>query len=345
MTKQSEELPPRQRLAPHIWPHVGESRPKSLGAGEVWSVSVVGLVDEETTWTVDELRAMPQVEQTVDIHCVTRWSKPGAHFSGVPLARLLEACRPKSEARYVSFVARSERSHSTSLVLEDALSLGALVTLGYEGEALGEDHGGPVRVVVPGRYFYKSVKWLDRIELLAKDRLGYWEKEHGYHNVADPWREERYIVPEGKGSEVRAALQNKDFTGKHFLSIDASGHEDLSGLRAERAQLRNANFRGVNLENADFNGANLTNARLNGANLRNATFVGADVEGADFTGADLRGANFTGARLFGATFCEQDLSSPALLDRSTAFDDVALERLLSPQQEFVRRATGRAPGD
>lgn len=144
-------------------------------------------------------------------------------------------------------------------------------------------------MVVPGRYFYKSVKWPERIELLAEDQLGYWEKYHGCHNVADPWRQERYIVPEGQGPEVRVALQNRDFAGKHFLSIDASGHKDLSGLKAERALPRNANFQGVNLEGANFNGANLTNANLNGANLRQATFTKADVEGADFTGADLRG--------------------------------------------------------
>jgi DMSO/TMAO reductase YedYZ molybdopterin-dependent catalytic subunit len=340
MTKQNEELPPKQELAIHIWPYVGERTPKSLGEGEVWRVSVVGLVDEERTWTIDELRAMPQVEQTVDIHCVTRWSKPGAHFSGVPLSRLLEECHPRPEARFASFVARSERNHSTSLVLEDAMGLGALVTLGYEGRELGDDHGGPVRMVVPGRYFYKSVKWLERIELLAEDRLGYWEKDHGYHNVADSWRQQRYIVPEGRRQEVREALQKKDFRGKHFLSIDASGH-DLTGLKAEDALLRNANFQGVNLEGANFNGANLTNASLNGANLRDATFVGADVEGADFTGADLRGADFTGASLFGTTFCARDFSSPALLDGSTYFDEAALGRLLSPQQEFVRRATGR----
>lgn len=343
MNVREKPLPPNQRLTGRLdWPYVGEREPKPLGAGEEWRVSVAGLVAGPRSWALDELRAMPQVERAVDIHCVTRWSKLGARFSGVPLSGLLGECGgPLPEARYASFVARSVNNHSTSLPLADALELGALVVLGYEGAELGEDHGGPVRVVVPGRYFYKSLKWLERVELLAEDRLGYWEREKGYHNVADPWLEQRYIAPDVNRLELGEALRTRDFSGKSFLSIDATGLKDLAGLKAEGAELRDARFQGVNLEGANFDGANLTNARLNGANLRRATFVGADVEGADFGGADLRGADFTGASTFGTTFCEDDFSSPALLDGSTAFDDEAIGKLLPRQQEFIRRALGR----
>jgi DMSO/TMAO reductase YedYZ molybdopterin-dependent catalytic subunit len=335
------ELPPNQRLAaPGRWPVVGEKRPQPLPGGEPWRVSVVGLVAAPRTWTLDEIEAMPQVEQIVDIHCVTRWSKPGARFSGVPLARLLGACRPLPAARFLSFVARSERNHSTSLPLEDALRLGALVALRFDGAPLEEEHGGPVRMVVPGRYFYKSVKWLERVELLAEDRPGYWEREAGYHNGADPWLEQRYIAPGADRVALGEAVSARDFSGKDFLSIDATGL-DLAGLNAEGALLRNADFRGVNLEGARFDRANLSNAHFEGAVLRRATFVGADLEGADFRGADLRGADLTDASTFGTTFCDEpDFSSPALIDRTTTFGEGAIGKLLPPQQEFVRRALG-----
>jgi DMSO/TMAO reductase YedYZ molybdopterin-dependent catalytic subunit len=182
-------LPPNQQLvAPGKWPVVGEKASRADAAP--WRVDVTGLVAAPRGWTLDELRALAPVEQVVDVHCVTRWSQPGMRFGGIPLARLLEPCAPLPSARFVSFVARSERAHSTSLPLAEALDLGTLVTLTRDGEPLAPAHGGPVRTVVPGRYFYKSLKWLERIELLAEDRLGYWEAEAGYHNRADPWRDD-----------------------------------------------------------------------------------------------------------------------------------------------------------
>src|SRR5690606_16836039 len=125
-----------------------------------------------------------------------RWSKLDVPFRGVPLAVLLKICPPLPVAKYVSFAARSERRHSPSVLLEDALELDTLVALACEGRPLEKLHGGPVRVVVPGRYFYKSLKWLERIELLETDRLGYWEQTAGYHNTADPWQEQRYMAPQ-----------------------------------------------------------------------------------------------------------------------------------------------------
>jgi DMSO/TMAO reductase YedYZ molybdopterin-dependent catalytic subunit len=339
LREREKTLPPNQRLAaPGRWPTVGEKQPKPLPHGEPWRVSVGGLVASPRTWTLDEIRAMQRVELVVDIHCVTRWSKPGAHFSGVPLGRLLDECRPLPEARFLSFVARSQRNHSTSLPLEYALRSGALVALEYEGEPLEEEHGGPVRLVVPGRYFYKSLKWLERVEVVAEDRLGYWEKEAGYHNEADPWREQRYIASSVDRKTLGEALSTKDFSGKDFLSLDATGLE-LAGLNAERALLRNADFRGVNLERARFDHANLSNAHFEGARLCRASFVGADVEGADFRRADLRGADFTGASMFGTTFCDEpDFSSPAIIDNTTIMDEESVSKLLPRQQAHVRRA-------
>jgi DMSO/TMAO reductase YedYZ molybdopterin-dependent catalytic subunit len=333
-------LPPHQQLAaPGKWPVVGERAPARRS--DPWRVAIGGLVALPRSWTLEQLRALPAVERVLDIHCVTRWTKLAVPFGGVPLRLLLEECRPLPEARFVSFVARSERNHSTSLPLADALGLDTLIALTAEGRPLEEGHGGPVRTVVPGRYFFKSVKWLERIDLLAEDRLGYWEAEAGYHNVADPWKEQRYLAANLDRREVRELLARRDFSGRDLRGIEAGGL-DLTGLAARAALLRDAHFERAVLCRACFDGANLSNAHLEGADLRGATFAGGDVEGADFRGADLRGADFTGASLFGASFCpepgDDEGWGPARLDRTTRADAAALDTLLPRQQTFVREA-------
>jgi len=294
------DLPPNQHLAaPGKWPVVGEKAPQASDGP--WTVTIAGLVRTPITLPLEAIAAMPRVEREIDIHCVTRWSKPGVVFGGVLLADLLAPCGPLPEARFLSVVARSDRNHSTSLPLETALALGTLVAFTADGEPLASEHGGPIRTVVPGRYFYKSLKWLERIELLAADRLGYWEAEAGYHNGADPWREERYIAPNAPRHIIEHALRTRDFSGLDLRGIDARGR-DLTGLIARGAKLRDAHFEDATLTSADFTGANLSNAHLQGADLHGASFSGADVEGANFDGANLTGADFSGASLFGATF-------------------------------------------
>ncbi len=330
-------LPPNQQLAaPGKWPIVGEQ--SSQMTADPWGVAIEGLVTRPRSWSLNELQTLPQVERVIDIHCVTRWSKPGVRFAGVPLSTLLDACEPQPDARFISFVARSERNHSTSLPLSEALGLGTLVALTCEGVSLPPEHGGPVRTVVPGRYFYKSLKWLERIELLAQDRLGYWEAEAGYHNRADPWCEERYMAPNLDRREVARLLQARDFAERDLRSLDAAGM-DLAGLNARGARLRDASFRRSNLRGADFTSANLSNAHLEGADLRDVCFRDADVEGADFRGADLRGADFRGASLFGATFVGEDaLSDAARLGSSTQVEPESLAKLTPIQGAFVRAA-------
>jgi DMSO/TMAO reductase YedYZ molybdopterin-dependent catalytic subunit len=333
-------LPPHQQLAaPGKWPVVGEARPRRDDSP--WRVAARGLVARPLSWSLDELRALPVVELTVDVHCVTRWSKPGMRFGGVRLRELLQRCGPLPEARFVSFIARSERGHSTSLPLADALALDTLVALTRDGEPLEEAHGGPVRTVVPGRYFYKSLKWLEAVELLAEDRLGYWEGEAGYHNVADPWREQRFLASNLDRRAVRERLERRDFSGKDLLGVEAGGLE-LRGLEGRGALLRNAHFERADLQGARFDGANLSGAHLQGADLRGASFRGADLEGTDFRAADLRGADLSGASLFGASFCPEpgdaDGWGPAVLDGSTRAEDEGLGWLTPLQQEFVRRA-------
>jgi DMSO/TMAO reductase YedYZ molybdopterin-dependent catalytic subunit len=330
-------LPPNQQLAAaNKWPVVGEKAPRPDSTP--WSVSVRGLVARPRRWTLAELLVLPHVERVIDVHCVTRWSKPEMSFEGVPLTVLLAECGPLPEARFVSFVARSERRHSTSLPLAEALRLDVLVAFSAGGCPLEEIHGGPVRTVVPGRYFYKSLKWLETVELLADDRLGYWEAEAGYHNGADPWKEQRYILSRLDRREVRELLDRRDFSGRDLLGLDAQGL-DLSDLNARNTLLRDSHFERTNLEGACFDGANLSNAHLEGARLSGASFRGADVEGANFRQADLRGADFTGASLFGATFCPEQQGEtwgPAVLDGTTRIAREAIDTLTPVQQSFVR---------
>ena len=327
-------LPPGQQLvAPGKWPIIGERMPADDPSP--WVVSIGGLIERQKAWTLDELRTMTQVEQIVDLHCVTRWSKPGVSLGGVPLEELLAQAGPSSDAAFVSFVARSERGHSTSLPLADARSLRVLLALDYDGQPLPVEHGGPVRVIVPGRYLYKSLKWLARIDVLAEDGLGYWESTAGYHNHADPSREERYIAAGVSMQEMRRLLAKRDLSGRDLLGLAAAGH-DLTGLVAREALLRNSDFRGCILSGACFDRANLSNADFRGADLRQATFIGADLEGAELAGADLRGADFTRAALTAASFQSPPLD--AILDASTRFDKPGLEGLMPAQLAFIQRS-------
>lgn len=199
-------------------------------------------------------------------------------------------------------------------------------------------------MVIPGRYFYKSVKWLTRIDVLAEDRLGYWEAETGYHNHADPWLEERFLAPSLDKRTAAKLIAIRDFSGLDLRSIDASGHK-LDGLKARDALLRNANFRQASLTNADFSQANLSNAQLCNANLTGATLVDADLEGADLSGADLCGADLTGASLFGSSFFRageggKQPAQKALFNDETRISTTSLSGLTDDQLTFVKRELG-----
>lgn len=330
-------LPPRQHLAAHDkWPKVGERLPRPDDAP--WAVRICGAVARPETFSLAALNALPQVEQSVDIHCVTRWSKQDVRFSGVPLSTLLDRARPEASARFVSFTARSVRGHSTSLSLSDARVLPVLVALAVDGDEIDLARGGPVRIVVPQRYFYKSVKWLESIEVLVEDRLGYWESTAGYHNTGDVWREERYATGESSQAEIDAILVGRDLSDREVRSLQAAGR-NLEGLVARRALLRDADFRACQLRRACFDRANLSNARFEGADLREASFQGADVEGADFCGADLRGASFAGASLFGTSFGAGNPAAESArmtqMDARTQIEPAALDALTPDQQALV----------
>jgi DMSO/TMAO reductase YedYZ molybdopterin-dependent catalytic subunit len=148
-----------------------------------------GLVEEPTTLSWAALQALPQEERVNDIHCVTQWSRFDCRWEGVPVPVLLALVRPKPEARFVLLHAHD--GYTTNLPLEDLARAENVVAFRYAGEPLPRRHGGPLRLVVPHLYFWKSPKWLRRIEFLAADRPGFWEVR-GYHRRGDPWAEERY---------------------------------------------------------------------------------------------------------------------------------------------------------
>jgi DMSO/TMAO reductase YedYZ molybdopterin-dependent catalytic subunit len=330
------KLPPGQQLLrPGRWPPVGEKPP--AGPFHTWTLQLRGLFNTPRSIPLEQLLAEPLEDQSIDIHCVTRWSRLGVAFRGIPLARLLSPDQIDPRAQYVSFVARSSRGHSSSISLEVAQT--ALLALYAEGKPLSAEYGGPLRVIVPDRYFYKSVKWLEAIELLEEDQLGYWERDAGYHNRADPWIEERYLASGVNKRQANQLIASRDFSNLDLMGIDASDR-DLSSLTAINALLRNANFTRSNLTAANFNGANLANAHFIDANLQNALLQGADLEGANLIGADLRGADLRDASLFGADFIS--LSNPerhAILNNKTLLSRAQIKLLADQQEAFLEDKT------
>jgi DMSO/TMAO reductase YedYZ molybdopterin-dependent catalytic subunit len=147
------------------------------------------LVENPFELSYDELRTLPASEWRGDIHCVTRWSKKDTHWKGVLFKTLVERAKPLPSVTHV--VQHGDNEYTTNLPLEAMLDDDVLVAYEYEGAPIEPIHGGPVRLFVPKKYFWKSAKWVNGIEFLDHDRRGFWEVR-GYHNDADPWKEERY---------------------------------------------------------------------------------------------------------------------------------------------------------
>jgi DMSO/TMAO reductase YedYZ molybdopterin-dependent catalytic subunit len=152
-----------------------------------WSLIIRGAVGRATTWSWEEFAALPHVTVTTDIHCVTKWSKLDTVWRGVSLDTLLETVAPRG--RFVS--AWSDGGYTTNLPLDAIVGGKAWIAVEYDGRPLPAEHGGPARLLVPKLYFWKSAKWVRGIEVLEQDEPGFWEV-NGYHNVGDPWKEQRY---------------------------------------------------------------------------------------------------------------------------------------------------------
>jgi DMSO/TMAO reductase YedYZ molybdopterin-dependent catalytic subunit len=152
-----------------------------------WSFRIDGEIDEPLSWTWDELMALPQETFTVDIHCVTKWTKLDTTWTGVSIDTLLDGV--DTEAEHV--VAWCDGDYTTNVPLEDVTGGRAWLAHTFEGEPLAREHGGPARLLVPHLYFWKSAKWVRGLSLTIDDQPGFWEQA-GYHNYGDPWREQRY---------------------------------------------------------------------------------------------------------------------------------------------------------
>ena len=158
-----------------------------------WTLRCFGLVEREVTWTWRELLELPRVRFTSDIHCVTTWSRLDNAWEGVALREILQHVRPRPEAKYV--LQHAENGYTTNVELADLLGDDVVLALKHDGRDLEPDHGGPLRMIIPKLYLWKSAKWLRALEFLDMNPPGFWER-NGYHMHADPWLEERYADQE-----------------------------------------------------------------------------------------------------------------------------------------------------
>jgi DMSO/TMAO reductase YedYZ molybdopterin-dependent catalytic subunit len=182
---ETARLPPGQYLTPDF--PVLSAGPTPHTATTDWTLTIDGVLDEARSWTWEQLLALPQETFTVDIHCVTKWTKLDTTWTGVSLDTLLADV--DTEAEYVT--AWADGDYTTNLPLEDLMDGKAWIVHTYDGEPLPAEHGGPARLLVPHLYFWKSAKWVRGLTLALDDEPGFWESV-GYHNYGDPWREQRY---------------------------------------------------------------------------------------------------------------------------------------------------------
>ena len=181
-------LPPGQYFT-EKWPVLHAGSVPRYDDFETWSFRVFGEVDNEVELSWAELNALPRSSNTQDIHCVTRWSRFDARFEGVHWRELAKLAVPNPTARFV--IAHAEAGFTSNVPISYLEDENALLATHADGAPLTPDHGYPLRLVIPGKYFWKSAKWLRGIELSSVDKPGFWER-YGYHNDADPWQEERY---------------------------------------------------------------------------------------------------------------------------------------------------------
>jgi DMSO/TMAO reductase YedYZ molybdopterin-dependent catalytic subunit len=185
---QPDRLPPGQYDTGRDWPVLtAEITPRI--EPESWTMTIDGLVERPTTWSWAELHALPSSDFRGDIHCVTTWSKFDTWFGGISVDTLLDLVGVSAEATHV--LATSTTGYTTNLPLEHVRGGQAWLAWTFDGKPLPVEHGGPVRLLVPHLYFWKSAKWVSQLTLMDHDVRGFWER-NGYHDLGDPWREQRY---------------------------------------------------------------------------------------------------------------------------------------------------------
>lgn len=185
--EEKPRLPPGQHI-PQGWPRLDLGFVPAIKL-DTWKLTVSGLVERPRAFTWEEFKALPQCEVNCDMHCVTTWSTFDNAIGGVKFSDLAALVGVKPEATHVMF--HSYDGYTTNLELPCCMDDDVLIMHSWQGQQLDDEHGGPVRMMVPKRYLWKSAKWVKEIHFMAQDRLGYWEVR-GYHNRADPWLEERF---------------------------------------------------------------------------------------------------------------------------------------------------------
>ncbi len=183
----AERVPPGQYIM-HDFP-VLSAGPTPRTPLERWSFEINGLVTQPVRWSWAEFQHLPARRYTVDIHCVTKWSKLDTRWEGVSIDTLLESVELDPNAHFV--MAFSDGGYTTNMPLHEIMDGKAFIGYNYDGAPLAPEHGGPARLVVPALYFWKSAKWVRGLTLMANDQSGFWESL-GYNNHGDPWKEERY---------------------------------------------------------------------------------------------------------------------------------------------------------
>jgi DMSO/TMAO reductase YedYZ molybdopterin-dependent catalytic subunit len=180
-------LPPGQSLTIK-WPVLHYGSVPRFDAAK-WDFKIDGLVEHHLRFSWEEFRALPQIEVTSDFHCVTRWSRLDNLWKGVRFTDVLDRAQAKPGAEYVLMLA--EEGYTANVPLKDLLRPEVLFAFDHDGQPLEPEHGGPLRLVVPQLYGWKSVKWVRGFTVLDHDQLGFWER-NGYHTYGDPWKEQRY---------------------------------------------------------------------------------------------------------------------------------------------------------
>jgi DMSO/TMAO reductase YedYZ molybdopterin-dependent catalytic subunit len=183
----ADRLPPGQHLVKN-WPVLDLGQQPAVST-DTWRLEVSGLVETPLDLSWAGFQAIAQSTRVSDIHCVTTWSRYDNNWQGVSTGDLLYLAMPKPDATHVMLT--SYDGYTTNLPLADFAAEDAILATSWEGQPLTRDHGGPMRLIVPHLYFWKSAKWLRRIDLIPQDVAGFWEM-NGYHMYADPWREQRY---------------------------------------------------------------------------------------------------------------------------------------------------------
>lgn len=187
VVRSDDRLPPGQHLTTGF-PVLDLGIQPEIPLSE-WRLDVGGLVENPRSFTWEEFNSLPQFEDVSDFHCVTTWSKFDVRWSGVAFFTVTDIVRPKPEAKHVLFGGYD--NYTTNVRIEDVMDDDVLIASKYDGKLLPREHGGPVRVVIPKLYAWKSAKFVRSIEFRAEDKPGFWETR-GYSNTADPWTEDRF---------------------------------------------------------------------------------------------------------------------------------------------------------